>query len=120
MQTESILIYQAIAFACGLAVVLFGAVVGLLAKNQMSAGLLSMPFMVILMAPMFIEIMGNETVKKIARLLPTDAMATMFAGVTQNEYTFDTMGSPALVIAGWFVISAILFALLYKKVGVDN
>jgi len=120
MSMDSFLLYQVIGFACGLAVVLFGAVVGLLAKNQMSAGLLSMPFMVILMAPMFIDIMGNETVNKISQLLPTDAMSTMFAAVAQNEYTFETMGSPALVIAGWFAISAILFALLFKKVGVDN
>jgi len=120
LSNKNFLAYQAIGFAVGLAVILFGAFIGLFAKNQMSAGLLSMPFMVILMAPMFVNIMGNDIAKKIAEFLPTDAMMTMFMGIAANKITMDTIGKPIFVIVGWFVVSIGLFMLTFRKVGMDN
>ena len=45
--------YQLIALFTGVSVIFFGALIGLLSKNQMCAGLLSTRFMLVFMAPLF-------------------------------------------------------------------
>jgi len=112
--------FQLISLFVALAVILFGAFVGLISKNQMSAGLLSMPFMVILLAPVFIQLMGNEAVNNIAKVLPTSAMMTLFDSVAGSVSGFENVGMPLIVIGAWLIISVILFNIAYKKVGVDN
>ena len=112
--------YQLVGLFVGLAVIFFGAVVGLLAKNQMSAGLLSTPFMLILMAPIFMSMIYNKVISKISSFLPTDAMMTIFHNISSQTITFANTGKPFLIIAGWFIVSIIMFNLVYKRVGVDN
>lgn len=112
--------YQLVGLFVGLAVIFFGAVVGLLAKNQMSAGLLSTPFMLILMAPIFMAMIDNKVISKISSFLPTDAMMTIFHNISSQTITFANTGKPFLIIAGWFIVSIIMFNLVYKRVGVDN
>lgn len=117
---SSFLVYQGITLLVGLAVIFFGAFVGLLAKNQMSAGLLSLPFMVLFMAPMFVAMFGNDLATKISSLLPTDAMMTILTKVSENSVSLSSVGIPLIVIIAWFVLSIIFFNIAYKKVGVDN
>ena len=112
--------YQLVGLFVGPAVIFFGAVVGLLAKNQMSAGLLSTPFMLILMAPIFMAMIDNKVISKISSFLPTDAMMTIFHNISSQTITFANTGKPFLIIAGWFIVSIIMFNLVYKRVGVDN
>ncbi|MBR6696742.1 MAG: ABC transporter permease [Lachnospiraceae bacterium] len=113
-------LYQLVALFVSLAIILFGGVVGILAKNQMSAGLLSMPFMVILLAPVFIEMFDNKIATKISEWLPTDAMMKIFDSITKSKASFDGVGMPIIVIAVWMVVSIIAFNVAFKKVGVDN
>lgn len=120
LSMSSFIPYQLVGLLVSCAVILFGAVVGLFAKNQMSAGLLSMPFMFILMAPIFINMVKNETASTISSFLPTDAMMTIFAEISKNTVTISSVGLPLLVITGWLIASIILFNIIYKKVGVDN
>ena len=112
--------YQLIGLLVGVAVIFFGALVGLLAKNQMSAGLLSIPFMLILMAPLFISMIGSEIATKLSHLLPTDAMMSLFDVIAKGEFSLNTIGEPTIVILAWFVISFVLFNIAYKRVGIDN
>lgn len=114
------ILYQLVAFITGLAIILFGAIVGLLAKNQMSAGLLSMPFMILFMAPMFIMMFKDKLADAISSLLPTDAMMELFLCITKNTLTISKIGIPCMIIGVWLVLSIILFQYAYKKVGVDN
>lgn len=117
---DHFILYQLVSFVTGLAVILFGAFVGLLAKNQMSAGLLSMPFMIIFMAPMFIMMFKDKLAETISSLLPTDAMMELFLCITKNTLTISKIGIPCMIIGVWLVLSIILFQFAYKKVGVDN
>ena len=117
---SSFLVYQGITLLVGLAVIFFGAFVGLLAKSQMSAGLLSLAFMVLFMAPMFVAMFGNDLATKISSLLPTDAMMTILTKVSENSVSLSSVGMPFIVIIAWFVLSIIFFNIAYKKVGVDN
>lgn len=120
LSLANFLSYQLVGLFVGLAVIFFGAVVGLLAKNQMSAGLLSTPFMLILMAPIFMAMIDNKVISKISSFLPTDAMMTIFHNISSQTITFANTGKPFLIIAGWFIVSIIMFNLVYKRVGVDN
>lgn len=117
---DNFIIYQLVGLFVSFAIILFGAFVGLLAKNQMSAGLLSMPFMIILMAPMFIGMTKSKMAEEISSFLPTDAMMTIFINISQNTLGISKIGVPLLVILIWLIASIILFNIVYKKVGVDN
>ncbi len=64
-------VYQIVGLLVSLAVIFFGALVGLLAKNQMSAGLLSIPFMAIFMAPLFVNMVKSKLASSISSILPT-------------------------------------------------
>lgn len=112
--------YQVIAFLVSLSVIFFGALVGLLAKNQMSAGLLSIPFMAIFMAPIFINMTKSKFAANISSLLPTDAMMEIFDVIPKNNFTLVNTLTELIVILVWLVLSILLFNIVYKKVGVDN
>lgn len=114
------ILYQTIALFVSLSVIFFGAVVGLLAKNQMSAGLLSIPFMAIFMAPIFINMTKSKLAANISSLLPTDAMMEIFKVISKNNFKVSTTLVELIVITVWLVVSILLFNIVYKKVGVDN
>lgn len=117
---NTFVLYQLVAFFVSCAVIFLGAVVGLFSKNQMSAGLLSMPFMLLLMAPLFILMVENKVIENIVSVLPTDAMMEIFSHISDSSMNFSNVGIPFLVITIWFVGSIVLFNIAYKKVGVDN
>ncbi|MBQ9765698.1 MAG: ABC transporter permease [Lachnospiraceae bacterium] len=117
---EQFAIYQLIGLFVAVAVILFGAFVGLFAKNQMSAGLLSMPFMVLFLAPMFTMMVDNKVFSTITDYIPTAAMMNLFDCVALGSFDFSSVIKPFAVIAAWLVISIIMFNIAYKKVGVDN
>lgn len=116
---EYFLSIQIIGLFVGLAIIFFGAIVGLLAKNQMSAGLLSLPFMLVFMAPIFTSMIG-DVADKIAQIIPTDAMVTLINDVCTNSFSMQNSLIPIIVIAVWLILGVIVFNLVYKKVGVDN
>lgn len=116
---EHFLATQIIGLFVGLAIIFFGAIVGLLAKNQMSAGLLSLPFMLVFMAPIFTSMIG-DVADKIAQIIPTDAMVTLINDVYTNTFSIQNSLVPIIVIAVWLILGIIIFNLMYKKIGVDN
>lgn len=112
--------YQLIALFTGVSVIFFGALIGLLSKNQMSAGLLSTPFMLVFMAPLFSALIESKIINKIISFIPTDAMMKIFENLDKNQMQLSNIAFPIGVIIGWIVLSIILFQIVYKKVGVDN
>lgn len=114
------LAYQIVGFFVSLAVIFFGALVGLLAKNQMSAGLLSLPFMVVFMAPLFVNMVKNKLATSISAILPTDAMMEIFDVISKNDISISNIGMELLVIGIWLILGFVFFQIVYKKVGVDN
>lgn len=120
LSMEHFLLYQLVCLFVGIAVILFGAVVGLLAKNQMSAGLLSLPFMFLLMAPLFTGMVQSDIFSKISSFLPTDAMMEILDHIAKGTMTISNVGSSFLIILVWLAGSIVLFNIVYKKVGVDN
>lgn len=102
-----------------LSMILIGAIIGIIAPNQMATGVVGMPvLMILLMIPIFA--MLNETLKKIANFLPSYNMNVLFGKLFKGQ----PMGSEAFynvaVILAWILISAVAFAYTYKKRGLDK
>ena len=120
LSLDKFVLYQLVGLYAGLSVIFFGAFVGIFARNQMSAGLMSMPFMFLFMAPFFIEMFHNKIADRISSLLPTDAMMTLFESISGNKLGWSAVGMPVIVIGVWLVISIVMYKLAFKKVGMDN
>ncbi|MCM1055431.1 MAG: ABC transporter permease [Bacteroides sp.] len=93
---------------------LVGAAIGIFAKDQMTATSLTVPIMMIFsFIPMLS--MFNESVKKIAVIIYSQQISDIINGIGVSE----TSGKSVLVIAVNFAVGLILFALAYKKKGLE-
>lgn len=120
LSMQNFVLYQLVGLFVGVAVILFGAFVGVFAKNQMSAGLMAMPFMILFLAPMFIDMFDNEMAENISELLPTDAMMILFDSISKSTMGWAEVGKPVVVIVAWMIISVLMYNVAFVKVGVDN
>ncbi len=120
MDMSCFVLYQLVALLTAIGIVFFGAVVGLLAKNQMSASLYGMPFLIIFLAPAFVQAFESELAQNVCRVLITDAMIRIMEGIATGETGFADMWISYLVMAVWIAGGVVVFKIAYKKVGVDN
>lgn len=98
--------------------VLISLLLGLAARDQMSAGLLSVPILLVGIAPMYSQFIDGFS--NIASYLPTggmDKVGTLLAGGAL--FTSDVV-LPAAGMLVWIVVAAIAFALVYKRLSRDN
>lgn len=103
-----------------ISMLLFGAVVGLLSKDQMSTSTLSTPLMILFLIPPMFQNM-NEVIDKIASIVPmtkmmaiiNDAMNGM--SILSQEHLLD-FG----IILAWILLGVVTFAMMYRKKGFDN
>lgn len=95
-----------------------GMIVGICAKNQMNASLLSYPFMIIFM---MVPIFGNmsEKLHKISGFLFTGVMTGMTDCITMGEkYVLKPLD--IAVLFGELIISVLVFLMLYKRNGYEK
>jgi len=96
-----------------------GAVIGIIAPNQMATGVVGMPvLMIFYMMPLFAEM--NKTITKISEFLPNYNLSLLLKNVVKGTplprgYTF----SISLILL-WILIAAIAFAYTYNKKGLDR
>lgn len=97
---------------------MFGAVIGLIAKDQMSTGYYATPVMLLFMAPIFG--MLSEKISQFTKFIPTSSMMWL-ENVTEFSDLTTSDGLLAIsVILVWIVISLVLFKFIYKKNSLDN
>lgn len=96
-----------------------GAVVGMTVPNQMAAGTVGMP---ILMVFLIIPILSsfNKRIEYIARFLPNYNMNLMFKKVFSGGEIGVGEAKNIAVILIWIVIAGIAFVYTYHKVGLDD
>lgn len=110
--------YFLISLLAALAGAVIGMVFGIFSKNQVSAGTVTLPaILILMMVPMFAEF--SETIGKISDLL--------FTGVAKNAVTALVMGQGTaleakgvLVMAIEIVAAVVCFLAVYKKNGYDT
>lgn len=99
---------------------LFGAVIGLISKDQMSTGTLSTPVMVFFLIP---PMMGqfNSFFQTIAQLVPTYALTEMLNElmIGNSIFTQDMLPNYLLILA-WTIIGIGVFCVMYKRKRFDN
>ena len=93
---------------------IIGAVIGIFSRNQMAATSLTLPIMMIFsFVPMLS--MFNETIKKIAGVIYSQQISDLINGIG----TSDISSKSIIVIVVNFIIGIVLFALAYKKKGLE-
>lgn len=103
-----------------LSVLFFGALVGLLSKDQMSAGTLSSPLMIFLMLPPIFSQL-NEMIEKIAVIFPTTSFQTLYLQLSTKQPFFNQDTVIAIIVCiVWIVLGVIAFMYGYKKKGLDD
>ena len=103
-----------------LSVLFFGALVGLLSKDQMSAGTLSSPLMIFLMLPPIFSQL-NEMIEKIAVIFPTTSFQTLYLQLSTNQPFFNQDTVIAIIVCiVWIILGVIAFMYGYKKKGLDD
>ena len=96
----------------------FGAVVGVIAENQMGTSTIGMPFfMIILVVPMFSRF--NNVFKRIADFLPNYNMEVLLKRIFTNEAINISFAYNIAVILAWIIIGAGVFAYTYSKKKLD-
>lgn len=96
-----------------------GAVIGIIAPNQMSTGVIGMPvIMLLLMIPLFARL--NKTLEKIAEFLPNYSLNLMLEKVFKGQAIGTESVYNISVILVWILIAAIAFAYTYNKRGLDK
>lgn len=91
---------------------MLGALVGLISKDQKSTGIISAPLMMLMLLPsIFAQV--SEGFLSVAQFIPTYAMVAL---LTSNERT----GFFIAVLAVWIVISTALFTIVYRFKRLDE
>ncbi|OPJ63083.1 ABC transporter permease [Clostridium oryzae] len=95
-----------------------GAVVGIIAENQMATSTVGMPiFMAILMIPILANI--SHTIKEIARFLPNYNMAVLMKKIFLNKPIGAGDAFEIFVIIVWIILAAAVFGYTYSKKRLD-
>ncbi len=93
---------------------IIGAVIGIFSGNQMAATSLTIPIMMIFsFVPMLS--MFNESIKKFAGIIYFQQISDLINGIGTSEVSAGSI----LVIAVNFVIGLVLFAIVYRKRGLE-
>ena len=98
--------------------VLIALVLGLAARDQMTAGMYSVPVVLLALAPMFG--MYSEQAARVTALLPTGAMDTLVDLMLAGQLFTAEALVPLAILAAWTVAGAVAFKLLFARLARDN
>ncbi len=106
-------------FLGSVSMVMIGGVIGIMARDQMSAGVYQVPAMLILFLPSVLSAV-NETIEKIAKCTPTEAVSNLFFSQVDKSFASAGLFFSIAVLLLWSAAATAVFALMYRKKGVDN
>lgn len=110
--------YLALCVLGALPVILISLVLGLASRDQMTAGLYSVPVVLVSLGPMFG--MYNESVERVTRLLPTGGMNSLVQLLMDGRLLTADALAPLAVTLAWTVGAGTLFAVLFRRLIRDN
>lgn len=115
---ESMAICVAIGIVGSVPLVLISLLLGLAARDQMTAGIYSVPVLGIALAPIFG--IYNDGVANVVGILPTGGMNNLVKLAIEGNLFSGEAASPLLITLAWIVAAAIAFVLLFKRLARDN
>lgn len=109
--------YLAVGTACALIGSMIGMIFGIFAKNQMSAGTITTPaLLILLMIPMFSSMI--ESMEKISSFLFTGVAYDAILKISMGKAPVDAKG--IVILLAEILISIVLFLVLYRKNGLER
>ena len=115
---EGLAAFLAIGVAGSVPIVLVSLLMGLAARDQMSAGLLSMPILLVGIAPMLSPYLDRFS--EIAVYLPTGGLNELGALLAKGALLTPDALPPVLGMLAWIAAAAAAFALVYRRLSRDN
>lgn len=110
--------YLLLGILSGLPIVMLSLVLGLAARDQMTAGVYSVPLILVAFLPMFAPL--NETLAKATPYCPTGGAQELLNLAADGAlFTADAL-QPLVVTLVWVAVGAAALALLYKRLARDN
>lgn len=110
--------YLLISLLGSVPIVMIALLLGLAARDQMTAGLYSLPIVLFAFLPSFS--MVNETLEKLAPYFPTGGASELLELSAQGGLLTGDALQPILVMLAWATASIVAFALLYRRLSRDN
>lgn len=117
-QKGSLAAYLAIGVLGSLPLIVLSLLAGLVARDQMTAGVASMPILIVAIAPIFG--VYSEGVANVVQWLPTGGMDALVRLSAAGELLTSDAIQPLAVTLGWLVVSVVAFALLFRRLSRDN
>lgn len=109
-------IYLLVTTAASTIGAIIGMIFGIFAKNQMSAGTMTTPvLLVFMMIPMFSDL--NETVATISDFLFTGIIMNVIRNISMHVSVIDIKS--IIILIAEIILSIVLFLVLYKKNGYE-
>lgn len=98
---------------------MISALVGILSRDQMTCGAYQVPVMLLLLVPPFFGEM-NSGVRAVAKITPLNPMMKLYYRGTEGQLFSPGSAGDFLILIAWILLGTVLFALVYKKKGLDN
>lgn len=115
---DGLLPYLAIGLLGSVPIVMISLLLGMAARDQMTAGVYSIPIVLVAMLPGFAQI--NDALSKAAPYFPTGGTEKLLTLAAEGSlFTVDAV-QPLMVTVVWIAASILAFALLYKRLSCDN
>ncbi len=110
--------YLAFGLLGSVPIVMLSLLLGLAARDQMTAGVYSLPIILVALVPSFATL--NDGIASVAPWLPTGGMQELLElSAAGNLLTADAV-QPLMVSLAWIVVTVLVFALLYRRLSRDN
>lgn len=97
---------------------MFGAVIGIVCRNQMTTSLLSVPLMMFLIIPTIMSI-ASLHMQKIAELSPVEHVLRLFSVWAFGPSENTNIAKSIIVILTWTAVSTVLYLIVYRKKRLD-
>jgi len=96
--------------------IIFGIIVGIFSKNQMSTGIVGTPLMFLFLLPPMFSVLGVKQMDGIARIVPSYYYLDILKKVTYDaSYNHDILYSFGLLVGSIAIASMILFIVVKRK-----
>lgn len=115
---ELLVPYLLIGVAGAMPILIVSLLVGLAARDQMTASLYSTPVFILAIAPMVSNM--SEEAANVIRFFPTGGMDELLKLLLDGRLLTADALMPAAVTLAWIAVSAGAFALLYRRLIRDN
>lgn len=104
-----------------ISMLLIGAMLGMLCKDQMSTGTMTVPFLLLFMFPAMFGSMMGGIIETLSRFVPTSSMQYLLSAILEGSSMFaqNYLLDWAVMIV-WIFLGLAAFLYVYRKRGIDN